>query len=80
MDAIDRLDTDVNSIENARSDDSTLRVWDWELYREERTLPGHGWDVKTCEWHPFKSLIASGSKVCILTYLLAVSKCHSNSC
>eukprot|EP00978_Attheya_sp_CCMP212_P007043 scaffold16432_cov69-Attheya_sp.AAC.1 len=27
MDAIDRLDTDVNSIENARSDDATLRAF-----------------------------------------------------
>lgn len=44
------------------SDDSTLRVWDWELYREERVLQGHGWDVKTAEWHPYKSLVASGSK------------------
>ena len=27
MDAIDRMDTDVNSIENARSDDATLRAF-----------------------------------------------------
>lgn len=25
-------------------------------------MTGHGWDVKTVEWHPYKSLIVSGSK------------------
>ena len=39
-----------------------VRIWDWEYYREERALTGHGWDVKTVEWHPYKSLIVSGSK------------------
>ena len=23
---------------------------------------GHGWDVKAVDWHPYKSLLASGSK------------------
>lgn len=39
-----------------------MRIWDWEYYKEERALTGHGWDVKTVEWHPYKSLIVSGSK------------------
>lgn len=39
-----------------------VRIWDWEYYKEERALTGHGWDVKTVEWHPYKSLIVSGSK------------------
>lgn len=43
-------------------DDSTIRVWDWGSHSEERTLEGHGWDVKTVEWHPRSSLVASGSK------------------
>ena len=30
--------------------------------QEERSLTGHGWDVKSVEWHPFYSLVASGSK------------------
>merc|ERR1712091_842944 len=34
------------------ADDGTVRVWDWELFKEERILAGHGWDVKTCDWHP----------------------------
>ncbi len=29
---------------------------------EERTLTGHGWDVKCIDWHPTKALLASGSK------------------
>ena len=44
------------------ADDGTVRVWDWELFKEERILAGHGWDVKTCDWHPTYQLIASGFK------------------
>jgi len=43
-------------------DDSTVRVWDWARGEEERSLEGHLWDVKCCEWHPRSSVIASGSK------------------
>lgn len=57
------------------SDDSTLRIWDWQLYQEERVLTGHGWDVKSCEWHPYKSLIASGSKVQITHALHLRMRC-----
>jgi len=28
----------------------------------ERSLDGHGWDVKCADWHPASSLIASGGK------------------
>lgn len=28
----------------------------------ERSLSGHGWDVKAVDWHPTKGLIVSGSK------------------
>ena len=44
------------------ADDGTVRIWDWELFKEERILAGHGWDVKTCDWHPTYKLLASGSK------------------
>jgi polyadenylation factor subunit 2 len=44
------------------SDDGTVRVWDFFRCYEEKILRGHGADVKCVDWHPHKSLIASGSK------------------
>lgn len=44
------------------SDDSTIKIWDFAEAREERTLTGHGWDVKILDWHPYKGLLASGGK------------------
>ncbi|XP_076472222.1 uncharacterized protein LOC143301721 isoform X2 [Babylonia areolata] len=44
------------------SDDGTVRVWDFLHCHEERILRGHGADVKCVDWHPQKSLVASGSK------------------
>ncbi|KAF8252131.1 WD40 repeat-like protein [Wilcoxina mikolae CBS 423.85] len=44
------------------SDDGTLRVWNFNEGVEERTMTGHGWDVKSVDWHPIKGLIVSGSK------------------
>ena len=52
------------------SDDATVKVWDFERGALDKQLVGkdtdgsksHGWDVKTAQWHPEKSLIASGSK------------------
>ncbi|TFK96587.1 hypothetical protein BDV98DRAFT_659108 [Pterulicium gracile] len=44
------------------SDDSSVRIWDFEERKEERILTGHGWDVKCVEWHPTKGLLVSGSK------------------
>eukprot|EP01147_Barroeca_monosierra_P004335 gene4335-6639_t len=43
------------------SDDTTVRVFDFETFNEERTLSGHGADVRSVAWHPTLSLIASGS-------------------
>jgi WD40 repeat protein len=46
------------------SDDSSVKVWDWEkgvpdvVYSDNEHLS----DVKCAEWHPFRSLIATGSK------------------
>jgi len=44
------------------SDDGTLKIWNFNEGVEERALTGHGWDVKSVDWHPTKGLIVSGSK------------------
>ncbi|XP_004301845.1 PREDICTED: flowering time control protein FY-like [Fragaria vesca subsp. vesca] len=37
-------------------------VWDYETCQEERRLTGHSWNVTSVDWHPTKSLVASGGK------------------
>ncbi|KAG4957755.1 hypothetical protein JHK82_043587 [Glycine max] len=44
------------------SDDTTVKVWDFARCQEECSLSGHGWDVKSVDWHPTKSLLVSGGK------------------
>jgi len=44
------------------SDDSTLKIFDFTSTLEESMLKSHGWDVKSCDWHPSKGIIVSGSK------------------
>lgn len=44
------------------SDDSTLKIFDFAGGVAESSLTGHGWDAKSCDWHPTKGLIVSGSK------------------
>lgn len=44
------------------SDDSMIKIWDFNTGTEEKALSGHGWDVKCVDWHPYKALLASGSK------------------
>ena len=44
------------------ADDTTLKIWDFATSQEEATLTGHGWEVKTVDWHPHKGLLVSGSK------------------
>ncbi|CAJ2506125.1 Uu.00g002550.m01.CDS01 [Anthostomella pinea] len=44
------------------SDDSSLKIFDFAGGVAESTLQGHGWDAKSCDWHPTKGLIVSGSK------------------
>ncbi|KAI6092583.1 WD40 repeat-like protein [Hypoxylon rubiginosum] len=44
------------------SDDSSLKIFDFAGGVTESTLTGHGWDAKSCDWHPTKGLIVSGSK------------------
>jgi WD40 repeat protein len=40
----------------------TISVWDFDRAAEEQSLKGHGWDVKSVSWHPYKALLVSGSK------------------
>lgn len=44
------------------ADDSHAKVWDLRTGTEERAFTGHGWDVKCCDWHSTKGLVATGSK------------------
>ena len=46
------------------ADEASAKLWDFRTGQEERLLKGHGWDVKTVQWHPSKALIATGSKDC----------------
>ncbi|KAJ5071748.1 wd40 repeat protein [Anaeramoeba ignava] len=46
----------------AGSDDATTRIYDFVTCQQERELTGHGWDVRDVDWHPFYSLLATGSK------------------
>jgi polyadenylation factor subunit 2 len=43
-------------------DDSSIKIWNFNNGKEERTLTGHHWDVKSADWHPTLGLIVSGSK------------------
>ena len=38
------------------------QIWDFKTAKLEATLRGHGGDVKTCDWHPSKGVVASASK------------------
>jgi polyadenylation factor subunit 2 len=44
------------------SDDVTLKIWDFATCKDELSLTGHGWDIKCVAWHPYRSVIVSGSK------------------
>ena len=39
-----------------------LQIWDFKTAQCEAAMAGHGGDVKACDWHPAKSVVASGSK------------------
>jgi polyadenylation factor subunit 2 len=43
-------------------DDNLIKIWNFNEGIEERQLSGHGWEVRSVDWHPTKGLIASGSK------------------
>ena len=42
------------------SDDVTIKIWDFARCEAEKTLQGHGGDVKCISWHPLRSLLVSG--------------------
>jgi WD40 repeat protein len=44
------------------SDDYTTGIRDFETLVEEMVIRGHGWDVKTVDWHPSEPVIATGGK------------------
>lgn len=44
------------------SDDHTISIWNTETGKEIVGIQAHGWDVKSCHWHPYHSLLATGSK------------------
>ncbi|KAF4660833.1 WD repeat-containing protein 33 [Perkinsus olseni] len=44
------------------ADENAAKLWDFPTFKEERTFNGHGWEVKTIDWHPSMSLVATGSK------------------
>lgn len=44
------------------ADDATVKIWDFATGVEERSLTGHGWDIKCMDWHRSKGLIVTGSK------------------
>jgi polyadenylation factor subunit 2 len=43
-------------------DDGAIKIWSFGEAKEDKVLSGHGWDVRSLEWHPSKGLIVSGSK------------------
>ena len=49
-------------------DDSAIKIWNFNNGKEERTLSGHHWEVKSADWHPNLGLIVSGSKDNLLNY------------
>jgi len=50
------------------SDDKTLKIWDFNSATVEKDLEGHGSDVTTVDWHPFRSFVASGGKDQLLKF------------
>jgi polyadenylation factor subunit 2 len=38
------------------------KVWDFARSKEEFSFSDHRSDVKSCDWHPFESLVVTGSK------------------
>ena len=43
-------------------DDGSVKIWDWETATAEHTYTEHLADVRCSDWHPFRSLVVSGSK------------------
>jgi polyadenylation factor subunit 2 len=44
------------------SEDNTAKIFDFATAREEFSFAEHKNNVQSCEWHPFLSLVITGSK------------------
>ena len=44
------------------SADGSIKIYDFSTFYVENNMLEHGWDVTCIDWHPFKSLIITGSK------------------
>jgi polyadenylation factor subunit 2 len=44
------------------SDDGKINLWPSGASQPEKVLEGHQSDIKCVDWHPYRSLIASGSR------------------
>ena len=44
------------------SGDKFVKIWDFASLTVEQQSSNHGWDVLCIDWHPFKSIVASGAK------------------
>ena len=49
-------------------------LWDLEQFTQEQILGNHGSDVTCIDWHPSKSLIASGGKDRLIKFWDPISK------
>lgn len=43
-------------------DNAAVKIWDWTKGMAELTLAEHHSDVRCVDWHPYRGLVASGSK------------------
>lgn len=39
-----------------------MKIFDFTARMCDTVLTGHNWDIKSCDWHPTKGLLVSGSK------------------
>ena len=44
------------------SDDGKVKIWDFPTSNEELVFKEHNSDVLCVDWHPFQSLVVTGSK------------------
>lgn len=44
------------------SADTSAKIWDFATSKQECEFKEHNQEVATCDWHPFHSLVATGSK------------------
>ncbi len=49
-------------IHDTYSDDAKIKIWSGGRDKPEIEMQGHQQDIKCIDWHPYRSLIASGSR------------------